>query len=294
MDIEIRLLRSFVAIHEAGSLSRAAARLGCTQAAMSMRLKSLEADLGGELFTRGPRGLQATARGAELHGRALAVLAAYDEMLSHTRSRPRRARVRLGLPDDYAQGFLGPLLAAMAEDGGTTDLVVDCDLSGNLVAALGRHDLDLALVTLAARPAQLVAEWSVPLLWAHAPDRAPDAAAPVPLAAYPEGCVFRRAMVGALESAGRGWHVAVQSRSQAALMAAVRAGVAVTSVARGTGAAGLVETSGSEAGLPPLPEVPLSLIASTALPARAGRVLGRLQALIDARFGKAAAAGTAG
>ena len=40
MDIELRLLRSFVALHEVGSVSRAAERMACTQAAMARLSKS--------------------------------------------------------------------------------------------------------------------------------------------------------------------------------------------------------------------------------------------------------------
>ena len=45
MDLELRLLRSFAAIYEEGSLSCAAARLNCTQAAMSMRLKLIACEV---------------------------------------------------------------------------------------------------------------------------------------------------------------------------------------------------------------------------------------------------------
>ena len=42
MDIELRLLRSFALMHEAGFISRAAEPTACTQAAISMRLKAIE------------------------------------------------------------------------------------------------------------------------------------------------------------------------------------------------------------------------------------------------------------
>ena len=90
MDIDLRLLRSFVQIHECGALSRAADRLACTPAALSMRLKQVEAEIGAPLFLRHATGLTPTARGAELYARALGVLSAYDEMMSATRARPRR------------------------------------------------------------------------------------------------------------------------------------------------------------------------------------------------------------
>lgn len=261
MDIDLRLLRSFVQMHEAGSLTRAADRLAVTPAALSMRLKLLETELGAPLFVRHSGGLEPTARGAELYARALGVLSAYDEMMSATRSRPNRDRVRIGMPDDYAMGWLAPVLAALGPALDRVELDVTCDLSANLMAAVQRQELDLALVTLAARPAQARAGARLPLVWVG--QSRPDVA----LAAYPEGCVFRRAMIAALEQAARPWRVAVQSRSHAGIFAAVRAGIAVTSVAQGTAPLDLASFAQSD-DLPPLGDVAIYLVGS-ATPRRA-------------------------
>jgi DNA-binding transcriptional LysR family regulator len=280
VDIELRLLRSFVQMHEAGSISRAADRMACTQAAMSMRLKMLETEIGAPLFIRTPQGLQPTPRGAELYAKALGVLSAYDELMSLTRTRPPRDRVRIGLPDDYALGWLGQALETLAPQLDRLEIEIACDLSANLMAAVQRQDLDMALVTLAARPSQSVAEVDLPLVWV----RKPGAVLPeVRLAAYPEGCVFRRAMIGALDSAGTGWRVGVQSRSHAGIFAAVRAGVAVTSVARGTAPADLEEIASAK-GLPALPRVPVYLVAA---PAQRPAAL-RLQQALQTRLLQAA------
>lgn len=267
VDIELRLLRSFVQMHEAGSLSRAAERMACTQAAMSMRLKMLETEIGGPLFRRTPQGLDPTQRGAELYAKALGVLQAYDEMLSASRVSGLPDKIRLGMPDDYALGWLGAVLPGLEG----AEIEISCDLSAHLMAAVQRGDLDLALVTLAARPAQAMAEQQVALNWVcHGP--LPDTTR---LAAYPEGCVFRRAMIGALEKAGLGWRVAVQSRSHAGIFAAVRAGLAVTSVAEGTAPADLTEFV-SAPGFPPLPKVPVYLVAAPALRRSARKLQERL------------------
>lgn len=255
MDIELRLLRSFVAIHETGSVSRAADRMACTQAAMSMRLKMLETEIGAPLFLRRPGGLQPTPRGAELYARALGVLSAYDEMLSATRSRPPRDRLRLGMPDDYASGWLGGLIADLGPAFDRLEIDLVCDLSANLMAALERREIDLALVTTAARPAGTTSTVEMPLHWLTAADWTGE----VTLAAYPDGCVFRRAMTQTLDAAGRVWRVGVQSRGQAGIFAAVRSGRAVTAVAAGTGPADLTERA-TAPGLPALPPVPLHLV----------------------------------
>lgn len=266
LDIELRLLRSFVQMHEAGSLSRAAERLACTQAAMSMRLKMLETEIGAPLFVRTPQGLTPTPRGAELYAKALGVLSAYDEMVSTTRVRTTPEKLRLGMPDDYALGWLGPVLARAG--GAAVEVEITCDLSANLMAAVQRQEIDLALVTLAACPAMARARAELRLNWVRRPGPAPDKPR---LAAYPEGCVFRRAMIEAFETAGLGWQVAVQSRSHAGIFAAVRAGVAVTSVAAGTAPPDLVEFASSDV-LPPLPMVPVWLVGAPRLGPAARRI----------------------
>jgi DNA-binding transcriptional LysR family regulator len=54
------LYRSFLAVLEEGSLSRAARTLGLTQPTLARHIEQLEAALGATLFTRSPRGLMAT------------------------------------------------------------------------------------------------------------------------------------------------------------------------------------------------------------------------------------------
>ncbi len=272
MDIELRLLRSFALMHEAGSISRAAERMACTQAAMSMRLKAIETEIGAALFLRTQQGLEPTPRGAELYAKTLGVLAAYDEMMSATRSRPMAERIRLGMPDDYALGWLGPVLAKLSLE--RAEIEITCDLSAHLMAKVQRQDLDLALVTLDSRPALTRAAAEVPLSWVGAAK-----GGTVRLAAYPEGCVFRRAMIASLEAAGRAWQVAVQSSNHAGIFAAVRAGVAVSAVATGTAPLDLGEGG---AGLPALPRIPVYLVTAATLRPTARRLEAALMAQMQA------------
>jgi len=258
MDIELRLLRSFVAIYESGTLSRAADQLACTQAAMSMRLKQIETEIGEPLFIRQHHRLEPTSRGAELYARTLVVLAAYDEMISATRSGKPRQRLRLGVPDDYALGILPRALARLGLDSGY-EIEIVCDLSGNLAAAIQRNQIDLAMVTLASRPPGTLFEAELALRWVSAPGFPEQAGGAIPLAAYPEGCVFRKAMIERLEQAHRPWFVQAQSRTHAGIVAALRAGIAVTAMARGTAPDGLSECVEAE-GLPALPGTPIYLL----------------------------------
>lgn len=259
MDIDLRLLRSLVAIYEHGSLSRAADQLCCTQAAMSMRLKMLEDKVGSPLFLRLHHKIEPTPLGSELYAKALGVLASYDELISTTRSRAVMTKVRIGVPDDYAYGILASAMRQLGRDIDAIDIEIVCDLSANLHAALHRQDLDLSLATLVSPPSSVRHAIEARLRWVHHVEYRADPASPVTLSAYPEGCVFRRAMIAALETAQMPWRIATQSRSQSGVLAAVRAGFAVTSMAQGTAPADLVSSVASES-LPPLNSIPIYLM----------------------------------
>lgn len=74
LPVEIRLLQSFMAIAEEGSITRAAEILHITQPALSRQLVSLEAELGCELFRRGKRRMELTDEGLLLQRRAAEIL----------------------------------------------------------------------------------------------------------------------------------------------------------------------------------------------------------------------------
>ncbi len=272
MDIEVRLLRSFVAIFEKGSLSRAAEKLACTQAAMSMRLKILETEIGEPLFRRQHHKLEPTFKGTEFYARALSVLASYDELISASRSQVSRQKIRIGVPDDYALAILPRALAKIAKDLAQIEIEIVCDLSAKLATALQRQEIDLALVTLAAKPSNALVSCDISLHWVFDPGFIDQPDQAVGIAAYPEGCVFRRAMILALEMAQIPWQIAAQSRSHAGIVSALRGQFAVTAMAAGMAPSGLLEMPKTDR-LPLLCQVPIYLLNSGSTRSKAIMVL---------------------
>ncbi|HEX4356388.1 MAG TPA: LysR family transcriptional regulator [Pseudonocardia sp.] len=86
MTAELRHLRAFVAIAEAGNLTRAAAQLHLTQPALSRALQQLEAHLGIHLVERSTHHLALTPAGEQFLGKARAALAAVHEALDPARA----------------------------------------------------------------------------------------------------------------------------------------------------------------------------------------------------------------
>jgi DNA-binding transcriptional LysR family regulator len=83
-------MQSFVAIAEDGSISRSAQRLLVAQPSLSAQIKSLEAELGGALFERIPKGVRLTAAGKAFLPEARAAI-------THAANATRNARSVLGL-----------------------------------------------------------------------------------------------------------------------------------------------------------------------------------------------------
>lgn len=84
--MELYQLRTFVAVAEAGHLTRAAELLFLSQPAVSAHVKALEEELGVVLFTRSARGMQLTREGTALRSQAEAALRSVGELLTQARS----------------------------------------------------------------------------------------------------------------------------------------------------------------------------------------------------------------
>ena len=69
-DIDTKLLRSFLTVTAERSFSRAATRLGCSQATMSQRILQLESLLGVALFRRDYHDVTLTPAGQDLRAEA--------------------------------------------------------------------------------------------------------------------------------------------------------------------------------------------------------------------------------
>ena len=110
--MDVRQLRYFIGVVEAGSFTAAAHRLGVAQPALSQTVIALESDLGVELLERQPRGVRATAAGMMLLDHAHIVLRSLErarEAVSDAGG-DVSGRVAIGLPSTIAPLLAVPLM----------------------------------------------------------------------------------------------------------------------------------------------------------------------------------------
>jgi DNA-binding transcriptional LysR family regulator len=99
--MDLGALRTFVAVAEFSSFSRAAEELHLAQPAVSQQVKRLERDVGAELLSRSTRRVELTPAGERLLPRALAILADVD------RAQDEIHLLQAGLVGSVAIGFVG-------------------------------------------------------------------------------------------------------------------------------------------------------------------------------------------
>jgi DNA-binding transcriptional LysR family regulator len=139
------LLRSFLAVYRAGSVTDAAVHRGISQPAVSQHLAALERIVGARLFTRGPAGVTPTQRGRELYARAAGPIEALEQVLGELRGTagdPPRRPVCVGSSPEYFAAVVLPRLAGR-------DLPVTASFGGDeyLLALLDAGELDLAVTS---------------------------------------------------------------------------------------------------------------------------------------------------
>ncbi|MER7581183.1 LysR family transcriptional regulator [Kitasatospora sp. NPDC097691] len=112
MELEFRHLRMIRAIGDAGSVTKAADRLGLAQSALSTQLKRIENALGGRLFERGREGVRPTPLGVLVLERSRVLLPAMRQLQKDAVRFAHAARETSGLRVGATHG---PLLGALVD-----------------------------------------------------------------------------------------------------------------------------------------------------------------------------------
>ncbi|HKS60598.1 MAG TPA: LysR family transcriptional regulator [Xanthobacteraceae bacterium] len=145
--MNLRQLRYFVGVVEAGNMTRAAEQLHVAQTALGMQIRQLEEELGVALLVRHSRGTEPTRAGTLLHERAVAIL----KMVEETRSEVARCEreesetIRLGITPALMLAAGTELAITVREQLPQLFLSIIEAMSHVLVETLARGEVDFIL-----------------------------------------------------------------------------------------------------------------------------------------------------
>jgi DNA-binding transcriptional LysR family regulator len=262
VNLNMDVLRTFVSGLELGSFAKAAQRLGRSQSAVSTQLRRLEEQAGKPLFKKSGRGLALTTAGESLLSYAKRILELNDEAIDGLQDGEVEGWVRLGIPQDFAEGWLTGVLGQFARAHPKVRVEVRAEQNIAVIERLVQGELDLALAWGADDKVRAERLVDLPMVWIGRPDWAGtkrSGSEPLPLVAFEPPCVFRSAGIAALDAVGISWRLAFTSPSLAGLWAATEAGLGVTLRTAIGLPRSLTVLKPANSGLPALPKVQLTL-----------------------------------
>ncbi|MGB7258642.1 MAG: LysR substrate-binding domain-containing protein [Pseudolabrys sp.] len=282
--IDIDQLRTFIAIAETGSFTKAAEVVNKTQSAVSMQMKRLEERIERPIFARDGRASKLTDDGQRLLDYARRIVKLNIETLAAFSEKGLSGRVRLGVPDDYADRYLPEIMARFSRAYPSVELTVLCEPSVDLLERIDANELDLAIITNCSQRASEVFRRER-LLWVTSNRHSTHLEERLPLALGRPTCSWRRTAIERLEAIGRPHHILYSSSSAGAVAAAVLAGLSISVLPESGLRPGMRVLTAAE-GFPELPSCRIGLVrnahdSSALADALAGHIISSLDNLSE-------------
>ncbi len=228
MQLDVESLRTFLAVLDHGSMTKAATQLQVSQSAVSWKIKRLEARVGRALLIREGRNLRASRDGRALIDDARAIIELHDRAVSRLQSSELTGTVRLGTNEEVGASRIAAALGRfrLMHPGATVEFVVDS--SEALTLALDRGRLDVAVIQVndeRFRPDDVVL-WTDELRWITHRECRFDSGT-VPLITFGKDCFYRPVSEPLLTANGIEYTAAISVPSSIGIVSAVEAGLGV-------------------------------------------------------------------
>ena len=195
-----------------------------TQSALSLQIRKLEELLQQSLFVRDGRRLSLTPAGELMLDYARRMLVIHDEAVAAVGSGQFTGPIRIGMVQDFAEALLGGVLARFAELHPDSQLYARVAGTAELLALLGRDQLDVIIGYADAEEEDAVSR--APMTWYGEAALAERDVIPPAVLEKPRR--FREAAIAELDAAGRPWRVAIETPNLSTLRASVEAGLGLT------------------------------------------------------------------
>ncbi|ETK16107.1 MULTISPECIES: LysR family transcriptional regulator [Pseudomonas] len=254
---DLELLHTLVCVVDEGSFTRAAERVHRTQSTVSQQIRKLEESVGQVLLVRDRSGQQvsATEHGELLTHYARRLLNLSREARDALDTEASVVPVRLGVPEDFDATRMASMLSGFVRARPEARLETVSGMSTDLRRQLESGEIDIALVKREAGSGECHASWPEPLVWVcgQGQDMQLDT---LPLALFPQGCIYRQRAIRTLDKARRSWRVAFGSHSLTGIQAAVTSGLGISILPKSA----VLPSHRICSELPPVPPSELALV----------------------------------
>lgn len=232
-NIPTDLLRTFVAVVDMRSFTKAAASLGVTQPAVSAQIKRLQFLLGDDIFDRSTQGVSLTPHGEIVLNYARRLLSINDQIVHLNGSGPKpELAIRVGTSSDYIASILPATLASFRERWPDVRFSVRTDYLDPLARQLRSGEIDLLIALSMTPPHDARHSIAREVVWVRGKTTRFDLDGPVPLVSYGPPCIYHKHVVRALKAAGMNWEDVFIGPSLNSLKGAVAAGFGVMAINR--------------------------------------------------------------
>ncbi|WP_342324286.1 transcriptional regulator LrhA [Kosakonia sp. BYX6] len=228
LNLDLDLLRTFVAVADLNTFAAAAAAVCRTQSAVSQQMQRLEQLVGKELFARHGRNKLLTEHGIQLLGYARKILRFNDEACTSLMFSNLQGVLTIGASDESADTILPFLLNRISSV--YPKLALDVRVKRNPFSGDRQQDQDVDLVVTTTRSPQFdcLTLRTSPTHWYCSAEFVLQQGEAIPLVLLDEPSPFRDMVITALNNADIPWRLAYVASTLSAVKAAVKAGLGVT------------------------------------------------------------------
>jgi DNA-binding transcriptional LysR family regulator len=285
-NIDIALLRAFVAVAETGQMTTAARVVNRTQGAVSQQIMRLEEAFGGKLLERQKNQVAKLTRdGEKLLSKAHRMIALNDSLFAEMQEPDFSGEVKLGVPHDVVGALMPPILRGFRQQHSNVLITLVSDATKNLRAMLREGAIDLTLTTELERAEAGNHLLTDQLVWVGAHEGDAGRRRPLTVALGTEQCGFRAVAMKALNGAKIKWRPICQVGSLEPVFATLEADMAVAPFLSRTVPDRLSELR--DMGLPALPSFSINLrVPSNGQTAVAGELARHIRDGFDRRYTK--------
>lgn len=226
-NLDSDLLRTFLAVSDAGSLLAGAEKIFRSQSATSIQIQKLEKIIGKPLFHRHGRGVSLTPTGETLVTTARQVIAQLDNAMLDLTEGHLKGQLRIGIPTEHSQGALSQIIAEFSRLHPEVELMVQCSNSAKFPDYLAEGKLDIAVYEVEEVKSGMEFLCQEDMAWVTSKKHQTHVAETLPIALIDKSCWWHDIAIGSLSKIKKPYEIVFKSETAEGIAAAIQAGIAI-------------------------------------------------------------------